>query len=97
MVSVIRGIQNMAQMTLSMKQKQTQTQRADLWLPGVGSGLGERRTGSWKLADASCYTENGDFPGGPAAKTPRQGAQVQSLLRELDPTCYKEDLAQPKK
>jgi len=34
---------------------------------------GERRTGSLTLADASCYTENGDFPGGPVAKTPRQG------------------------
>ena len=59
--------------------------------------MGERRIGSLKLADASCYIENGDFPGGPVAKTPRQGAQVQSLVRELDPTCYKGDLAQPKK
>ena len=33
-----------------------------------------------------------DFPGGPVAKTPRsQGAQVSSLVRELDPTCHKED------
>ena len=30
----------------------------------------------------------GDFPGGPLAKTalPVQGAQVQALVRELDPT-----------
>ena len=31
-----------------------------------------------------------DFPGGPGAKTPLsqvQGAQVRSLVRELDPTC----------
>ena len=28
----------------------------------------------------------------PVAKTPRsQGAQVSSLVRELDPTCHKED------
>jgi len=34
----------------------------------------------------------GDFPGGPAAKTPRsqcRGTWVQSLVRELDPTCRK--------
>ena len=33
----------------------------------------------------------GDFPGVPVAKTPGsqiQGAWVQSLVRELDPTCY---------
>jgi len=31
----------------------------------------------------------GAFPGDPVAKTvlPRQGAQVQSLVIELDPTC----------
>ena len=31
----------------------------------------------------------GDFPCGPAAKTllPVQGTWVQSLVRELDPTC----------
>ena len=30
-----------------------------------------------------------DIPGGPVAKTvlPIEGAQVQSLVRELDPTC----------
>ena len=30
-----------------------------------------------------------DFPGGPVAKTPHsmQGAQVYSLVRDLDPTC----------
>ena len=29
---------------------------------------------------------------GPVAKTPcSQGAQVSSLVRELDPTCHKED------
>ena len=30
-----------------------------------------------------------DFPGGAVVKTvlPRQGARVQSLVRELDPTC----------
>ena len=27
-----------------------------------------------------------DFPGDPVAKLPTQGAQVQSLVRELDPT-----------
>ena len=32
----------------------------------------------------------GDFPGGPVAKTalPMQGAWVQSLARELDPTYH---------
>ena len=32
----------------------------------------------------------GDFPGGSMAKTalPVQGAQVHSLVRELDPTCH---------
>ena len=32
-----------------------------------------------------------DFPGGPVVKTelPVQEAQVQSLVRELDPTCHK--------
>ena len=32
----------------------------------------------------------GDFPGGPMAKTPHpqcRGAQVQSLVMEVDPTC----------
>ena len=41
-----------------------------------------------------------DFPGGPVAKTPRsqmQGAQVQSLVRELDPSCCNEDPEQPNK
>ena len=30
-----------------------------------------------------------DFPGGPVAMTvpPVQGVQIQSLVRELDPTC----------
>ena len=33
-----------------------------------------------------------DFPGGPVAKTlPMQGAQVRSLVREFDPTCYNKD------
>ena len=32
-----------------------------------------------------------DFPGGPAAKAPESqhgGAEVQSLVGELDPTCH---------
>ena len=31
-----------------------------------------------------------DLPGGPVAKThtPNAGAQVPSLVRELDPTCF---------
>ena len=34
-----------------------------------------------------------DFPGGPVAKTvlPMLGAQVQSLVRELDPMCYNQE------
>ena len=34
-----------------------------------------------------------DFPGCPAADCvlPMQGAQVQSLPRELDPSCHNED------
>ena len=34
-----------------------------------------------------------DFPGGPVAKNstlPKQGAQVRSLVRELDPTCIQQ-------
>ena len=37
-----------------------------------------------------------DFPGGPVAKT-MQGPWVRSLVRELDPTCFNEDLMQSKK
>ena len=39
------------------------------------------------------------FPDGRGAKTvlPRQGTQVRSLVRELNPTCCNEDLAQPNK
>ena len=39
------------------------------------------------------------FPGGPVAKTAlsMQGAQVQFLVRELNPTCDRYDLAQPDK
>ena len=29
-----------------------------------------------------------DFPGGPDSTLPMQGAWVQSLVRELDPTCH---------
>ena len=38
-----------------------------------------------------------DFPGGPVTKTvlEMQGAQVSSLVGELNPTCYSEDLVQP--
>ena len=38
------------------------------------------------------------LPGGPVAKTPCsqwQGAQVRSLVRELDPTCHSQNPAQP--
>ena len=46
------------------------------WFMGVAVGTG---------------FHSGDFPGGPVAKTPMfpmQGAQVQFLVRELDPTCH---------
>ena len=41
----------------------------------------------------------GDFPGGPGAKTALsvQGARVQSLIRELDPTCCNYDSVPPNK
>ena len=39
----------MAQINISAKQKQTQTQRTELWLPG-GQQVEERRTGSLGLA-----------------------------------------------
>jgi len=41
---------------------------------------------------SSEYSPPRGFPGGPVAKTvlPRQGAWVQSLVRELDPTCHNE-------
>ena len=29
-----------------------------------------------------------DFPGGPVSRIPMQGAGVQSLVKELDPTCH---------
>ena len=51
---------------------------------------GEKRTEmSWK-ANLTCQIEKpeGDFPGDPVAKTPVQEAGVQSLVRELDPTCH---------
>ena len=38
-----------------------------------------------------------DFPGGPVAKTQLQGAWVQSLARELNLACLKQDLVQPNK
>ena len=39
----------------------------------------------------------GDFSGGSVAKNapPVQGAQVPSLVRELDPTCHNQDPEQP--
>ena len=44
-------------------------------------------------------TQLRDFPGGPVAKTAlsMQGFQVRSLVRELNPTCYSYDMAQPNK
>ena len=41
----------------------------------------------------------GDFPAGSMADFvfPRQGAQVQFLVGELDPTCHSYDLVQPNK
>ena len=50
MISLIRGIENMVQMNLSTKQKQThsQTQRKDLWLPWWRRGRGNwDGLGSW--------------------------------------------------
>ena len=43
-------------------------------------------------------SDAGDFPGDPVAKTALllQGAQVWSLVRELDPTCHNWELAQCK-
>ena len=40
--------------------------------------------------DFSYKKDHRDLPGGPVAKTalPRQGAKVQSLIRDLDPTCF---------
>ena len=42
-------------MDISMKQKQTQTQRTDLWLPRERSGVREGRIESLGLADANYY------------------------------------------
>ena len=45
----------------------------------------KRGDGKWSCAD---YKNNSsDFPDGPVAKTLCSGAQVQSLVRELDLTC----------
>ena len=40
-------------------------------------------------------TDDGDFPGGPVAKTvaPSAGAQFWSLVRELDPTWQNKQFA----
>ena len=44
-----------------------------------------------KSKSTSLYAESSlwDFPGGPVSKSPHTmpGTQVQSLVRELDPTC----------
>ena len=45
----------MAQMSLSIKQKQTQSQRTDLWLPRGGRAEGEGWTGSLGLVHAKYY------------------------------------------
>ena len=55
MISLIYGIENMAQMTLSTKHKQTHRHgEQTCGCQGEGEGVGW--TGSVGLADANCYT-----------------------------------------
>ena len=59
MISLIYGIENMTQMNLSTKQKQTHRLREQTCgCQGVG-GMRKGWTGSLGLADANCYRENG--------------------------------------
>ena len=55
--------------------------------------MGDGKVMVWLCANKTLFTKMGagpmDFPGGPEGKTPRPqcwGPQVQSLVRELDPT-----------
>ena len=56
MISLTRGIQNMTQMNLTMNQKQTQRQRADLWLLR-GEGWGRDGLGAWGQEVKPLYRE----------------------------------------
>ena len=55
MISIIRGIQNMTQINLSTKQKQTHRRREQICGCQGGGGEGEGWTGSWGLVDANYY------------------------------------------
>ena len=54
MVSLVCGIQNMTQMSLPMKQKETQEHREETWLP-MGRAVGEGWIGSLGLADVNYH------------------------------------------
>ena len=56
MISLICGIQNMTQMNLSTKQKQTHRHREQTSGCQGGGGVGKGRIGSLGLADANYYT-----------------------------------------
>ena len=59
---------------------------ASIEIIGWGCADGEMKNG-WDLSSGNIYW---DFPGGPVAKTPScqyRVPGVQSLVRELDPTC----------
>ena len=59
MISLICGIENMTQMILSKKQKQTHRHRKQTSVCQGGREVGEGWSGSLGLTDANNYTENG--------------------------------------
>ena len=82
MISLISGIENMAQMNLSTKQ--TDSQRTEWWLPREGRQGG--RTGSLGLVDANYYIQNGLETSLVVqwfrVRLLMQGVRVRSLVRE---------------
>ena len=58
-IPVIFRIENMTQMNLSVKQKQTHRHREQTWGCQGGGETGEGWTGSLGLADANYYIQNG--------------------------------------
>ena len=63
MISLIRGIYNMTQMNLSVKQKQTRRHREQTYGRQGGGGVREGCTGSLGLVDANYYIWNGRTTG----------------------------------
>ena len=72
--------------------EQRKKQEAYPWERGVLFGLGTREASQIsQRKEEKLEQVPGDFPGGPAAKTPHsqcRGPWVQALVRGLDPTCH---------